>query len=83
MFACNNLHMTDMRAKRKNILKAINKYTNKVNGRLALHYILYIIEYNAHAIAMDNLRLLSSGIRLQRDRATPPVTARWKFCSRC
>jgi len=35
---------------------------------------------------MDNLRLMSSGIRLQRDRATPPVyyiTARWKFCSRC
>ena len=25
MFACNNLHMTDMRAKKQNILKAINK----------------------------------------------------------
>ena len=37
----------------------------------ALHYILYIIAYNAYAINMDNLRLLSSGIRLQRDRATP------------
>jgi len=34
--------------------------------RLALHYILYIIAaYNAYAITMDNLRLLSSGIRLQ------------------
>ena len=34
---------------------------------------VYIIAYNAYAITMDNLRLLSSGIRLQRDRATPTV----------
>jgi len=40
---------------------------------MLLHYILYIIAYNSYAITMDNLRLLSSGIRLQRDRATPTV----------
>ena len=52
---------------------AMGQITNKVNGRLALHYILYIIAYNAYAVTMDNLRLLSSGVRLQRDRATPTV----------
>ena len=60
MFAFNNLHMTDMRAK-------------SILFSLALHYILYIIAYNAYAITMDNLQLLSSGIRLQGDRATPTV----------
>ena len=37
----------------------------------AQHCTIFCILLHAYAITMDNLRLLSSGIRLQRDSATP------------
>ena len=53
-----------------------------LNGEMALilRYFTEFGSFRAHcvkvvgsAITMDNLRLLSSGIRLQRDRAAPTV----------
>jgi len=68
-----------------------------LNGEMAL-ILRYFAEFGSFqnalrklkvvntAITMDNLRLLSSSKRLQRDARRPKykysITARWKFCSR-